>query len=313
MATRQRPPAHGSSEGDRESARCYVMMPPSLTAKLDPSSRRRHNAPPGCPAGDTQMSRYASPGYSAAELTAAVRERGREAVHWLMAGEDAGPPRLIVDPLSGNYAASPSALAAARARRTGDGTGELHPPSSAAKEALSSRVKQQQRLRGAVTKIGAASALANSHPRPPPRGRPHPRGRPSPPLTADPHRDARSRRRNPRGSGHRRERRRRRRAVRRIRRTPEGGLRREARPRSPPRAEGASGTTRRRPRSGRRRRRRARRGSGGTVGWTTLIHIHLVHPYIHTTPPSSTSSSGVARRMPPREAREDGGDHESRG
>ena len=39
------------------------------------------------------MSRYASPGYSAAELTAAVRERGREAVHWLMAGEDAGPPR----------------------------------------------------------------------------------------------------------------------------------------------------------------------------------------------------------------------------
>ena len=107
------------------------------------------------------MSRYASPGYSAAELTAAVRERGREAVHWLMAGEDAGPPPgLIVDPLSGNYTASPSALAAARARRTGDGTGELHPPSSAAKEALSSRVKQQQRLRGAVTKIGAASALA---------------------------------------------------------------------------------------------------------------------------------------------------------
>ena len=45
------------------------------------------------------MSRYSSPGYSAAELTAAVRERGREAVSWLMAGEDAGPPPgLVVDP-----------------------------------------------------------------------------------------------------------------------------------------------------------------------------------------------------------------------
>lgn len=134
------------------------------------------------------MSRYASPGYSAAELTAAVRERGREAVHWLMAGEEAGPPPgLIVDPLSGNYAASPSALAAARARRTGDGTGELHPPSSAAKEALSSRVKQQQRLRGAVTKIGAASALANSNaapartPVPSPHGRPASRSEVTPP------------------------------------------------------------------------------------------------------------------------------------
>ena len=134
------------------------------------------------------MSRYASPGYSAAELTAAVRERGREAVHWLMAGEEAGPPPgLIVDPLSGNYTASPSALAAARARRTGDGTGEMHPPSSAAKEALSSRVKQQQRLRGAVTKIGAASALANSNaapartPVPSPHGRPASRSEVTPP------------------------------------------------------------------------------------------------------------------------------------
>ena len=110
------------------------------------------------------MSRYSSPGYSAAELTAAVRERGREAVSWLMAGEDAGPPPgLVVDP-TGNYSASPAALAAARARRTGDGTGELRPPSSAAKEelTLTSRVKQQQRLKSAVTKVAAASAFANS-------------------------------------------------------------------------------------------------------------------------------------------------------
>jgi len=107
------------------------------------------------------MSRYSSPGYSAAELTAAVRERGREAVSWLMAGEDAGPPPgLVVDPM-GNYSASPAALAAARARRTGDGTGELRPPSSAAKEELTSRgVKQQQRrLNSAVTKVAAASAF----------------------------------------------------------------------------------------------------------------------------------------------------------
>ena len=109
------------------------------------------------------MSRYSSPGYSAAELTAAVRERGREAVSWLMAGEDAGPPPgLVVDP-TGNYSASPAALAAARARRTGDGTGELRPPSSASKEELTSRgVKQQQRLKSAVTKVAAASAFANS-------------------------------------------------------------------------------------------------------------------------------------------------------
>lgn len=168
-----------------------------------------------------RMSRYSSPGYSAAELTAAVRERGREAVSWLMAGEDAGPPPgLVVDP-TGNYSASPAALAAARARRTGDGTGELRPPSSAAKEELTSRgVKQQQRLKSAVTKVAAASAFANSrddartnsrstptrkgtgHP----TRRPHTPGRPpgpprrAPPHTTDRHRAGRSPRRNHRAS-----------------------------------------------------------------------------------------------------------------
>ena len=168
------------------------------------------------------MSRYSSPGYSAAELTAAVRERGREAVSWLMAGEDAGPPPgLVVDPM-GNYSASPAALAAARARRTGDGTGELRPPSSAAKEELTSRgVKQQQRLKSAVTKVAAASAFANSrddartnsrstptrkgtgssnatptHARTPART-PTPE---APPHTTDRHRAGRSPRRNPRAS-----------------------------------------------------------------------------------------------------------------
>ena len=138
----------------RKIASRHVVISRSLPphAKLDPIQSTTPQRP--ARVGDTQMSRYASPGYSAAELTAAVRERGREAVHWLMAGEDAGPPPgLIVDPLSGNYTASPSALAAARARRTGDGTGELHPPSSAAKEALSSRVKQQQRLKAAVGEL----------------------------------------------------------------------------------------------------------------------------------------------------------------